>query len=207
MVINYLQENGEIAIQLLTEGKIRKHLLDAIRNTESGDTIHLGMFYLSESEVVEDLLHASNRGVTVQVILDPNETVFGRENIGIPNRPVVKEIQEYGNENITIKWYNTSEEQYHSKLILLKQKEKSTLIGGSANFTRRSLNDFNLETNVKIVAPSSSKLISDVSAYFDKIWHNKDGTYTVGVNTYLNDYPEYKKYLFRLQKRTGLTTF
>ncbi|MCL7746124.1 phospholipase D family protein [Halalkalibacter alkaliphilus] len=201
------QETGDISIQLLTEGKTRSHLLAEIQQTKAEDCIYIGMFNFADSGVVKELVAASERGVDVQMILDPNETVFGNENIGIPNRPVAYDLEEYGNGNLNIKWYNTHDEQYHSKIILIERDEMSTIIGGSANFTRRNLDDFNLDTSLKIEASNDKEIVQEVSHYFKKLWNNEETTYTVTVDEYLEDFSEYKKYLFRLQKKTGLTTF
>lgn len=117
------------------------------------------------------------------------------------------DLEEYGNENLQIKWYNTNDEQYHSKLILIEREEISTIIGGSANFTRRNLDDFNLDTSLKIDGNNHTKIVEDVSHYFNSLWENEGAHYTVSVCDYLENFSEYKKYLFRLQKKTGLTTF
>ncbi|MDT8861049.1 phospholipase D family protein [Alkalihalobacillus sp. MEB130] len=200
-------ESGDINIQLLTEGKTREHLLKEINQTDSGDRIYIGMFNLADSGVVKQLVAAAERGVDVRMILDPNETFFGNENIGIPNRPVAYDLEEYGNGNLHVKWYNTEDEQYHSKIILIERDEMSTIIGGSANFTRRNLDDFNLDTSLKVEAHNKTEIVKEVSHYFQKLWNNDEAIYTVSVDEYLEDFSEYKKYLFRLQKKTGLTTF
>jgi cardiolipin synthase A/B len=200
-------ENKKVQIQLLTEGKIRKHLLKELRTTTSGDSIHLGMFFLSESDVVKELLAAADRGVSIKLILDPNETIFGNENIGIPNRPVAKEILNQSNNNIQVRFYHTHNEQYHAKLIVLNKTDESIVIGGSANFTRRNLNNYNLDTSLKISAPANHSVIQEVDNYFSRLWDNQDGIYTVSASHYLDEYPKYKMALFRLQKKTRLTTF
>ncbi|WP_078553569.1 phospholipase D family protein [Bacillus alkalicellulosilyticus] len=201
------EEDGNIEVQLLTEGAIRKNLIEEIDDTTIDDTIFIGMFNLSESDVINALVDASERGVHINIILDPNETVFGNENIGIPNRPVAYDLLKYGNEYINVRWYNTHDEQYHSKLMLIKRKDVSTIVGGSANFTRRNLDDFNLDTSLKIKAPTEQDIIQEVSDYFSKLWNNEDANYTVHHSHYLKDFNQYKTYLFRFQKKTKLTTF
>ena len=46
-----------------------------------------------------------------------------------------------------------------------------TLILGSANFTRRNLENFNLETNVAIRGPAHAAVLRDATTYFDRVWH------------------------------------
>ncbi len=206
--VSGLADNEQkMKVQLLTEGKIRMNLLEEIRKTNTGDSINLGMFFLSEREVVSELIEAARRGVRVQLILDPNETIFGTDNIGIPNRPVAKEILDNHLETIDVRFYHTHDEQYHAKLILIKKPTESVVIGGSANFTRRNLNDYNLDTSLKVVAPNDHPFVQEVSEYFSRLWNNQDGVYTVAASEYIEDYPKYKMALFRLQKMTRLTTF
>ncbi|MDQ7861486.1 phospholipase D-like domain-containing protein [Peribacillus frigoritolerans] len=72
-------DKGPISVQLLTEGKINKHVLKAIKDAENGDKIHLAMFYIADREVVEALTDAAKRGVKIEMILDPNQNAFGSE--------------------------------------------------------------------------------------------------------------------------------
>ena len=109
----------------------------------------MGMFYLSDSKVMDQLLKASQRGVEVRLILDPNQNAFGRDKIGIPNRPAAAELIKKSKGKISIRWYNTGNEQYHTKLMYIaKPTGESVITGGSTNFTQRNLNDLNLENNI-----------------------------------------------------------
>ena len=78
--------------------------------------------------------------------------------------------------------------------------------GGSANFTRRNLDDYNLETNVLITAQADSEFAEDVTGYYDILWTNEGAEYTL-------DYEEeaeeslVKTILYRVQEFTGLSTF
>ncbi|PWW25789.1 phosphatidylserine/phosphatidylglycerophosphate/cardiolipin synthase-like enzyme [Cytobacillus oceanisediminis] len=199
-------KNGSVKAQVLTEGKIYKHIVKEINEAEHGESIWLGMFYLADREVVNALKDAAERGVKVKMILDPNQNAFGSEKIGLPNIPVAAELDKLGQENIKIRWYNTGFEQYHSKLMYITGKENSIIIAGSANFTRRNLDDLNLETDLKIIAPAQSEVMQDVEAYFHKLWANKGAVYT-------NDYksneklPTLKYITYRLQKLTQFTTY
>lgn len=200
------EKDYAIKAQVLTEGKIYKHILKEIEEAGEGETIWLGMFYLADRKVVNALKDAADRGIQVKMILDPNQNAFGTEKVGLPNIPVAAELDKLGSENIKIRWYNTGLEQYHPKLMYITGKENSILIGGSANFTRRNLDDLNLETNLKIMAPSQSEVIQDVDAYFKKLWENDGAVYT-------NDYqsneklPTLKYIAYRLQKLTQFTTY
>ncbi|SIQ75306.1 hypothetical protein SAMN05880570_2216 [Paenibacillus sp. RU4T] len=52
---------GTIGVQLLTEGKIRKHVLADLKEAGAGDTVWMGMFYLADRSVVRALLDARRR--------------------------------------------------------------------------------------------------------------------------------------------------
>ncbi|GLB60778.1 phospholipase D family protein [Cytobacillus sp. NCCP-133] len=198
--------NSSIKAQVLTEGKIYKHVIKEINQANKGQTIWLGMFYLADREVVNALKEAADRAVKVKMILDPNQNAFGSEKAGLPNIPVAAEFDKLGNENISIRWYNTGFEQYHPKLMYITGKENSVIIAGSANFTRRNLDDLNLETNLKIYGPEDSEVMRDVDGYFQKLWENKGAIYTHDYQTN-EKLPALKYIIYRLQKLTQFTTY
>ncbi|MEM9057087.1 MAG: phospholipase D-like domain-containing protein, partial [Pseudomonadota bacterium] len=164
------RERGAVTVEVLTEGRIARALLDAIDGAAPGDEVRLMMFYLSDRRVVEALERAQARGVTVRLILDPNKDAFGREKSGIPNRPVARELTDAG---VPVRWCNTQGEQCHAKMILIDRASgESVLISGSANFTRRNLGDYNLETDVAVHGPATSRVLADAREYFDSAWRN-----------------------------------
>ncbi|PLT35920.1 phospholipase D family protein [Bacillus sp. V5-8f] len=201
------EPKGPLTVQLVTEGKIYKHVLNAIRETKKGDHIWLGMFYIADRGVVNEITKAARRGVKINMVLDPNQNAFGAEKIGLPNLPVAAEMEKLGEENIKIRWYKTEKEQFHTKLMLVQKPGKDIVIGGSANYTERNLDDYNLEANVKIHAPRSSKFAKEVEAYFTRIWTNKDGTYTAEYREYQDKLPALKYALYRVQKVFRFTTY
>jgi len=198
--------SGNIEVSLLTEGKIKKHLLDAVEKTTSGDTIQIGMFYLSERELINKLIAASKRGVNIRIILDPNKDAFGREKNGIPNRPAAAELFKKSKEAIKIRWYDTHGEQFHTKMAMVKYEDCSIVFGGSANFTRRNISDYNLETDIKISASNDSRIIIDVFKYFDRIWDNDDGSYTIDFSSYYEK-SIIKKIIYRFQEWSGMASY
>ncbi|UAL45509.1 phospholipase D family protein [Sutcliffiella horikoshii] len=200
-------EEGDIAVQLLTERKILDHVLEEIKKSKDKEEIWVGMFYLAERKIIEELIAAADRGVTVNLILDPNEHAFGQQKIGLPNRPVAAEMVEEGQGNIELRWYNTQGEQYHPKMIYFKRAEESTIIGGSANFTRRNLYDLNLETDIKITANNDEQVMKDMDDYFLRLWSNEDEMYTLPYETYKDEMPIVKKAMYRLQKIFRFTTY
>lgn len=198
---------GTVEVQLLTEKKIKEQVLEAIADTQIGDSVHLAMFYLSDRNVMHALLKAAKRGADVSLILDPNKDAFGFTKTGVPNRPVAHELVKKSEGKIKIRWYDTHGEQYHTKMLFVKkQYGKSIFILGSANFTRRNLENFNLEMNVKVVASPSTKVMRDVEKYWNRLWNNEGGLYTLEYS-YYEDSSLWKQFRYRFQEFTGLSSF
>lgn len=200
--------SGPIQLRYMTEGKVYDRLLEAIRSTEKGDTLWMGMFYLADKQVTSELLNASQRGVNIQLILDPNQNAFGQDKIGIPNRPVAAELNDESGGKIGIRWYNTTDEQYHTKLMYIDSANSDDLIiGGSSNFTPRNLKDYNLENDFWISAPGDDPLMREVNSYFNMLWTNDGEQYTVPLSDYQEDTTWLKDIAYRLQLILGFTTF
>ncbi|MEI2464908.1 phospholipase D-like domain-containing protein [Niallia taxi] len=200
------EEKGDIQLQLLTEGKIAKQVINGIHSTNKGDTIWIGMLYLADRPVMDELIDAAARKVQINLILDPNQNSFGNKKAGLPNIPTAAELMKKGNEQIAIRWYNTGKEQYHSKLMLIESEKKNIIIAGSANYTRRNLHDLNLETNLKIAASSDAQIMKETKSYFEKLWTNKDGKYTKDYSTE-DELPAFRYLLYRLQRILWFTTY
>ncbi|MDO3408820.1 phospholipase D family protein [Saccharibacillus sp. CPCC 101409] len=199
---------GQYAVQYLTEGKVYNHVLEELGNTQQGDAIWMGMFYLADKKVLKALEEAADRGVTVNLVLDPNENAFGREKIGIPNRPIAAELHKENPDNIEIRWYNTTKEQYHTKMMLIERTEgESSVMAGSTNFTPRNLKDYNLENELFVTGPGDSELIRNVDAYFERIWNNEDAEYTQDLETHQEKTTWLKDLAYQLQMVLGFTTF
>ena len=198
-------KKGDIAVRYITEGKIAEHVVQSIEKTKKNDEIWMAMFYLADRSVVDGLKEAEERGVKIHLILDPNKIAFGHGKTGLPNLPVASELKEHG--NIDIRWYDSSKNQFHTKLLFIKQGSRATVIGGSANFTARNLNDLNLENDIMVEAPSSAPVMKEVDQYFDRIWNNKDGQITAKYEKYQGNLTPILRATYWVQKITGLTTY
>ncbi|HKL51324.1 MAG TPA: phospholipase D family protein [Wenzhouxiangellaceae bacterium] len=192
-------------MQVLTEAEIRDGVIAMLDASGAGDSIDLAMFYISHRGIVEGLVAARARGAEVRALLDPNKDAFGRQKGGIPNRSVAAELVEAG---IEVRWCDTHGEQCHDKLILARRADGgSELIAGSANFTRRNLDDLNLETNVRVTAPVDSELMRHTASYFERRWAEP------GVRNYSVPYSAYaaegwiQYWRYRFMEFTGLSTF
>ena len=196
-------------VQVLTEGEIAAAIVRNLAEARVGDSIDIAMFYLSERTVIQALLNAAKRGVAVRVLLDPNKDAFGRAKNGIPNRSVATELAAASDGAIKVRWFRTHGEQFHSKLIAMRTATEFWFTLGSANLTRRNLEDFNLEANIAASVPLNSEIASQISAWFDSLWTNRgppELEYTAEFGTYAD--PSQSTYwLYRLMEATGLSTF
>jgi phosphatidylserine/phosphatidylglycerophosphate/cardiolipin synthase-like enzyme len=196
-------------VQYVTEGAIKNALLTALRTTQSGEFISIATFYLSDRDVLDALVEASQRDVRVRLILDPNKDAFGHSKDGVPNRPVAAELMRRGGGNIEVRWYRTHGEQFHTKLALVQRADAVWATLGSANYTRRNLDDYNLEANLALEADRDTPLARELVAYFETLWQNDP----VAVREYTADFPTYEDesfaryWRYRLMEATGLSTF
>ena len=194
----------DAALQVLTESAIRDALLDTIGRSVAGDQLDISVFYLSHRPLIQALKHARQRGVSVRVLLDPNKDAFGRQKNGIPNRQVGAEFHK---RDMAVRWCNTRGEQCHTKMLMLTQGEQSELILGSANFTRRNLDDLNMETSVRLVAPAAHPVMHGAREAFLRRWENRNGEkHSLEYAAYADE-AIWKKGLYRVMEFSGWSSF
>jgi phosphatidylserine/phosphatidylglycerophosphate/cardiolipin synthase-like enzyme len=139
------------------------------------------------------------------VLLDPNRDAFGRQKNGIPARPVAHELVEAG---VPLRWCDTHGEQCHQKMLLVRYADASSvLIAGSANFTRRNLENFNLETNVALRGSAEAKPIADAARFFDRLWTNEPGRRFSADYAAYADEAFWKALVYRFMESSGISTF
>jgi len=195
-------EETNLTVQLLTENTIKQAVLEALKATEANDTIQLAMFYFSDRDIIKELKNALNRGVTMELLLDANKDAFGREKNGVPNRPVASELMATESSHLTVRWCYTQGEQCHSKLLLITRGNEQELILGSANFTKRNLDNFNLETNIRVVGDAEAPVLSDAQTFFTNQWNNHAVAYEVfAEDNWL------KKWQYRFGEWSGLSHY
>lgn len=194
-----------LELRVVTEKKIKHAVIDAIETASPGDGLRLAMFYLSDRDIVGALERAGARGVETRVLLDPNKDAFGRKKNGVPARPVAAELTRAG---LPLRWCDTHGEQCHIKLLLVDYASgTSTLIAGSANYTRRNLEDFNLETDVAIKGPSGDAVFADARELFDLMWRNgPERQISTEYATYADE-SVVKRLLYRFMEASGISTF
>ncbi|OES45699.1 phospholipase D family protein [Domibacillus iocasae] len=201
------QNEGDVHVQLVTEGKIQEAVHDEIEAAKKGDEIWLTMFYLADRTIIEGLTDAADRGVDVKLILDTNKNSFGRKKTGLPNIPMAAELREDTDNKVEIRWFAHSPEQFHPKMMYVKHQNESVIISGSANHTSRNLNNYNPETNVKIRAENDSRIIREVNDYVHMLWENKGALYTDNYEKHDDDISLGKRMIYTFQKLLHFTTF
>ncbi len=191
-------------LRVLTERAIADALIDTTHAATSGDSLDVAVFYLSHRGLIGALKAAHARGVAVRVLLDPNEDAFGRKKNGVPNRQVARELVAAG---LSVRWCDTHGEQCHAKLVLHRGTRGATLIAGSANFTRRNLDNLNLETSVQFAASADHPAVADAARWFETNWANEPG------RRFSADYPRYaddslpRRAWYRIGEAAGLSTW
>ena len=184
-------------------------MLDRIGAAGRGTSIDVAMFYLTQRDVIEALTAAARRGANVRVLLDPNKDAFGYEKSGLPNRPMVSELLTASDGAVRVRWYRTHGEQFHVKLVAIRDERELWLTLGSANLTRRNLSDYNLEANLAVETPATGALAREVQQWFDALWNNRGAQgieYTADAETYA-DPSQGRFWLYRLMEGSGLSTF
>jgi phosphatidylserine/phosphatidylglycerophosphate/cardiolipin synthase-like enzyme len=204
-IANTSEPTNDVTVQVLTEGAIKSAALDIIHDMQRDEHLNLAFFFLADRDVIKTLKNAASRGVRLRILLDPNKDSFGQAKHGIPNRPVAAELVSSG---IEVRWSHTHGEQCHQKMLLgVNNKQQAKLLLGSANMTRRNLDDFNLETDVLIRAPLSAPVLTDALTHFDGLWRNRpDEVFSVQYELY-RDESAIKRGLYRFMEATGFSTF
>ena len=88
---------------------------------------------------------------------------------------------------------------------LVKTGEQTVMMQGSANYTKRNLQDYNLETNIIIAGHKDEQIFKDIEAFFETQWNNEEYIfYSTSYETY-EDTSTYKNIVYRLKEFSGLS--
>lgn len=200
-------EGKTYKIQYLTEGTIGKYLDADIDSLKSGDELLMGMYFLADRGIIDRLIKAANRGVKIRIIFDRSRDAFGMSTNGLPNKPVSKKLKKKTKGKIEIKWYFTNNEQYHTKITLMKKTDGSVIINaGSANLIKKNIRGYIMDSNFRILTTQDSKISKDVYTYFDRLWENKDGLFTINFD----DEPTtsgFSDFMYKILDATQLGSF
>jgi len=200
---------GSARVQLLTEGAIRAALLARLDSTSASDSVDAALEYLADRGVIAALLAAARRGVSVRLILDPNEGATRGGAAGVPNQPVASELVSRSGGVIRVRWYRTHGERFHPALLLIYGPHHLWLAAGSAQLTRRDLEDYNLGADATLELGRDAPLARQALEYFDTLWANRAPPgieYTADFAVYA-DPGQSDYWLYRLMEASGLSAF
>lgn len=198
-------------VQWLSEQAISRTMVEMIGKTEPGDEIRMAVFYLSDRNVVKALKKTVKKGASARIIIDANKDAFGMKKMGIPNRQAAAELMKLSpRHDVQVRWADTHGEQFHTKAMTVSNEDtgKYALLAGSANWTRRNLQNLNLEANLLVADEPGT--VGDFNRYFDKAWSNSGGlSYTLPFEAWSEDGFTlfWKTVLYRFQEWSGMGTF
>lgn len=197
-------DDGPVKAQVLTESAIADDLKEELSKLKEGDKVQIAMFYFSNRQMIEALKVAAGRGVKIKVLLDPNKDAFGYTKSGIPNRQVAAILNQVS--NIDVRWFKTDGEQFHTKMVNLIKPNQHILYLGSANLTKRNIDGFNLETDLKVWGDQVEAL-KDATDYFNQLWDNQgDRLYSLPFYHY-EDQSKVKMVIYPILEFAGWSTF
>jgi hypothetical protein len=204
-----LARMGQPSVAWRSEGAIQEELVAQLDAAGEGTRVDAAIFYFSARKVVEAMKGAIVRGAIVRVLMDANRDAFGRQKNGVPGRPVAAELMELAEAyQIEIRWAATHGEQYHVKVLRVMGPAQDVLILGSANWTRRNLDNLNLEADLLFKEAGVHGAAFDT--YFESLWTNGLG---VEESLPYADWAEsgwslsWKTWLYRFQEWSGASTF
>ena len=199
------RQGGAATVQVLTESAIKAAALRMIETCRRSERLCVSTFYLSDRAVVSALKNARHRGVALRLLLDPNKDAFGNPKFGIPNREVAEEL---AREGVEIRWAHTHGEQCHTKMILKETMSGTAeLLAGSANLTRRNLDDFNLETSVLVRGDASADPFRKARFNFDLLWYGQPGRHFSVPYEHYRRRSAVRTWLYRFMEASGFSTW
>jgi hypothetical protein len=189
----------------VSEAGIAQALVERIDATGKHDSIDIAALYLSQRELVRALLDAAGRGAAIRVLLDPGKDGYGYERSGVPNREVASELVAASDGAVRVRWYRTHGEQFSPGFAHIRSAGRAWLMVGTAELSRRDLDDMNLAAAFIIELPSSAAASNDALSWFDTLWFNRAGggtEYTSDVDVYA-DASQLDYWYYRLLEASG----
>ena len=90
--------------------------------------------------------------------------------------------------------------------MIVKKQSYIIAFGGSGNFTRRNIRDFNLESELKVVSPYNTSFSNDILSYFDRLWTNKDAAFTLDYDEAKSE-SNFNNLLYKIIEPSGFSAF
>jgi PLD-like domain len=147
---------GTLDTRFVTEGAIAQGLLDELAGAQPGDDIWIAARALSERRLVRALKQAAAKHATVRVLLDPSD---------IPNSASADELVHAG---VELRWHVQG--TWRTQYFLRRHAAGFDACIGTASFSRRGLDDFNLNNGVEMHMPLHSAAAHSLSQLFIGAW-------------------------------------
>jgi len=192
-------------VRVVSEASIADALLERINAAGNHDSVEIAALYLSQRELVRALIDAAWRGAKVRVLLDPGKDGYGYERSGLPNRQVASELVSASDGAVRVRWYRTHGEQFSPGFALIRSADRAWLMVGTAELSRRDLDDFDLAAAFIAELPGSATAGSDALSWFDTLWYNRaaGGTeYSSDADVYA-DASQFDYWQYRLLEASG----
>jgi hypothetical protein len=182
---------GTIDARFLTEGAIQAALRDAIATAGSGDSIKIAVQAFGDRQMVDAVVRAAARGARVQLLLDP----------GSPEtQAAAGELLREEPGTIEVRW-RARDSRTEAGYAVIQHRSDVWLDVGSANFTRRGLDDLDLAADIELHMPARAGPARAVTDLFAKHWSNA-AAYAAHADESKETYWRY-----RVAEATGLSVF
>jgi hypothetical protein len=181
---------GTIDARFLTEGAIQAALRDAIAIAGSGDSIKIAVQAFGDRQMVDAVVRAAARGARVQLLLDP----------GSPEtQAAAGELLREEPGSIEVRWRR--DPRAEAGYAVIQHRSDVWFDLGSANFTRRGLDDLDLAADIELHMPARAGPARAVTDLFAKHWST--------AAAYASHADESKEtyWRYRAAEATGLSVF
>jgi len=159
--------------RVVSEAAVGTVLLERIDTAPPGAAIDIAVLYLAQRSVVRALIDAARRGVAVRVLLDPGRDGYGYAHSGLPNRQVATELLAASDGAVRVRWYRTHGEQFSPGFVLVRDGGRSWLMIGTAQLSRRDLDNYNLAAAFIVDLDAASNTAGQALDWFEGLWFNR----------------------------------
>lgn len=194
--------NEDLKIQYFTEEATSHDISAELSNTTSEDKVFIAQFFLSDRILIRDIKKAAKKGVSFKILVNNSPS-------GVPNKASTAELMKYAkkhNLDIEVKYYNSGNEVFHAKMLTIFKPNQMITYAGSTNFTRRNMRGYNLENEIKIISSYDQSISNDLINFYNRIWNNIDGIYSLDYEDHKND-SIFNNWLYRFLEINGFGIF
>jgi hypothetical protein len=182
---------GTIDARFLTEGAIQAALLDEIAVAGSDDSIRIAVQTFGDRQIVDAVSRAAARGARVQLLLDP----------GSPEtQAAAGELLREGPGKIEVRW-RAHASRAEAGYAVIQHRNDVWFDVGSADFTRRGLDDLDLTADIELHMPARAGPARAATDLFARQWSDA-AAYAAHADESQETYWRY-----RVGEATGLAVF